>query len=98
MSTRDMMPEFELFQPSDLENAFSLLDRYGANSWKLAGGQDSLDWFKDRNKRPLAVIDLKGLPGLVGINETADGIEIGAMTTLTTIAESPLIRERYSLL
>jgi xanthine dehydrogenase YagS FAD-binding subunit len=98
MSTRDMMPEFELFQPSDLENAFSLLDRYGANGWKLAGGQDSLDWFKDRNKRPLAVIDLKGLPGLVGINESADGIEIGAMTTLTAIAESPLIQERYSLL
>jgi xanthine dehydrogenase YagS FAD-binding subunit len=98
MSTRDMMPEFELFQPADLENAFSLLDRYGADAWKMAGGQDSLDWFKDRNKRPLAVIDLKGLPGLSGINETADGIEIGAMTTLTEIAESALIRERYSVL
>lgn len=98
MSTRDMMPEFELFQPADLENAFSLLDRYGANGWKMAGGQDSLDWFKDRNKRPLAVIDLKGLPGLSGINETGDGIEIGALTTLTTIAESPVIRERYGVL
>lgn len=98
MSIRDMMPDFELFQPSDLENAFSLLDRYGDGAWKLAGGQDSLDWFKDRNKRPLAVIDLKGLPGLSGINETADGIEIGAMTTLTEIADNALIRERYNLL
>ena len=44
MSTRDMMPEFELFQPADLDNAFSLLDRYGANGWKLAGGQDSVRW------------------------------------------------------
>lgn len=97
MSTRDMMPEFELFQPTDLENAFSLFERYGESAWKMAGGQDSLDWFKDRNKRPLAVIDLKGL-GLSGITETADGIEIGALTTLTAIAESELIRTNYGLL
>ena len=32
MSTRDMMPEFELFQPADLENAFSLFDRYGESA------------------------------------------------------------------
>ena len=98
MSTRDMMPNFELFQPADLENTFSLLDRYGDGAWPLAGGQDSLDWFKDRNKRPVAVIDLKGLPGLNGINETADGVEIGAMTTLATIAGSPLIQANYGLL
>src|SRR5688572_18373779 len=98
MSTRDMMPDFELFQPSDLENAFSLLDRYGAGAWKLAGGQDSLDWFKDRNKRPLAVIDLKGLPGLAAINEGAEGVEIGVMTTVTALAESQVIRERYGVL
>ena len=97
MSTRDMMPEFELFQPADLENAFSLFDRYGESAWKLAGGQDSLDWFKDRNKRPLAVIDLKGL-GLSGITETAEGIEIGALTTLTAIAENAMIRANYGLL
>jgi len=98
MSTRDMMPEFELFQPSDLENALDLLGRYGTGAWKLAGGQDSLDWFKDRNKRPVAVIDLKGLPGLSGILETADGIEIGAMTTLAAIADSPVIQQNYGVL
>jgi xanthine dehydrogenase YagS FAD-binding subunit len=98
MSLRDMMPPFELFQPADLPNAFELLDRYGADGWRLAGGQDSLDWFKERNKRPVAVIDLKGLTGLKGINETADGIEIGALTTLTEIAESPLIQQRFGLL
>lgn len=98
MSTRDMMPNFELFQPSDLENAFGLLDRYGAEAWPMAGGQDSLDWFKDRNKRPVAVIDLKGLPGMRGVTQNADGIEIGAMTTLSEIAENALILQNYSLL
>jgi xanthine dehydrogenase YagS FAD-binding subunit len=98
MSTKDMMPNFDLFQPSDMGNALDLLDRYGDDAWPLAGGQDSLDWFKDRIKRPVAVIDLAGIPGMTGITETANGIEIGAMTTLTEIAENPLIQNSYGVL
>ncbi len=98
MSTKDMMPNFDLFQPSDMGNAIDLLDQYGADAWPLAGGQDSLDWFKDRIKRPVAVIDLAGIPGMTGINETANGIEIGALTTLTEIAESPIIQSNYAVL
>ena len=30
--------------------------------------------------------------------ETADGVEIGAVTTLTEIAKNPIIRERYGVL
>jgi xanthine dehydrogenase YagS FAD-binding subunit len=98
MSTKDMMPHFDLFQPSDVENAVELLDRYGADGWAIAGGQDSLAWFKDRVKRPVAVIDLKGIPGLTGITETAEGLEIGALTSLTEIADNTLIQNNYSLL
>tara|TARA_R110000824_G_scaffold52692_5_gene146328 strand:- start:3650 stop:4642 length:993 start_codon:yes stop_codon:yes gene_type:complete len=98
MSTKDMMPHFDLFQPSDMENALDLLDQYQDGAWPLAGGQDSLDWFKDRIKRPVAVIDLAGIPGMTGINETADGIEIGALTTLHEIAESALIQSAYGVL
>jgi len=95
---RDMMTGFELFQPADVEAALELLDRHGSNGWKLAGGYDSLDWLKNRSKGPQAVIDLEGLDELRGIRETADGIEIGALTTLTEIETSPLIRERFGLL
>jgi xanthine dehydrogenase YagS FAD-binding subunit len=94
----DMMPHFELFQPADLETAFELLDRWGSRGWKLAGGHDSLDWFKDRTKGPDAVIDLEGIPELKGVRETADGIEIGAMTTLTEIERNAILQERYGLL
>jgi xanthine dehydrogenase YagS FAD-binding subunit len=64
----------------------------------LAGGQDSLDWFKDRAKRPGAVIDLTGTDELQGIRETDGGIEIGAMTTLTEIESHPRIHDRFRLL
>jgi xanthine dehydrogenase YagS FAD-binding subunit len=96
--SKDMMPRFELFQPADLAGALALADKYGKDGWKLAGGQDSLDWFKDRAKRPAAVIDLGGIAELKGVRETADGIEIGALTTLAEIGSNALIRERYGLL
>ena len=95
---KDMMPHFELYQPDSLETALDLAIRHRGNAWPLAGGQDSLDWFKDRAKRPGAVIDLTGIDELHGIRETNDGIEIGAMTTLTEIESHPLIYDRFRLL
>ena len=95
---KDMMTRFELYRPTDLAGALELLDKLGPDGWKMAGGQDSLDWFKDRAKRPSAVVDLSGITAMRGIHETADGIEIGALTTLTEVAESSLIQERYAVL
>ena len=95
---RDMMPSFELLQPAKLADALSLLDRRGKDIWKMAGGNDSLDWFKDRVKRPKAVMDLGGIAELKGIRETADGIEIGALTTLAEIANSPVIQSKFKVL
>ncbi len=96
---RDMMAGFELFQPDTIEGAVDLLNRYGDESWALAGGNDSLDWFKDRVKRPRYVVDLTGIPQLKGIRETADGgVEIGALTTLTEVETNALIQDRYSVL
>jgi xanthine dehydrogenase YagS FAD-binding subunit len=65
----------------------------------MAGGNDSLDWFKDRIKRPQTVVDLTSLDELRGIRELPDGgIEIGALTTLTEIQNNAIVRDRYSLL
>ena len=96
--SRDMMPHFELYQPDTLENAIDLARRIGKGAWFLAGGNDSLDWFKDRHKRPTAVIEISGIASLKGIRETEEGLEIGALTTLADIESSPLVREKYSLL
>ncbi len=95
---RDMMANFELYQPTTIDHALNLMDRYGDDGWVLAGGLDSFDWFKDRAKKPGAVIDINGIDDLHGIRETADGIEIGALTTLTEIETSALIKEKYGVL
>jgi xanthine dehydrogenase YagS FAD-binding subunit len=95
---RDMMPNFELLQPTKLADALTLLNSRGKDIWKMAGGNDSLDWFKDRVKRPKAVMDLGGIAELKGIRETSDGVEIGALTTLSEVANSPLIRQKFKVL
>ena len=95
---KDMMKRFDLYQPEDIASALELFDKLGSDSWKMAGGQDSLDWFKDRAKRPSSVVDLSKIDEMRGIRETSDGLEIGALTTLTEITENTLIKNHYSLL
>jgi xanthine dehydrogenase YagS FAD-binding subunit len=95
---RDVMPAFELLQPSSAADAQRLLEHHGADAWVMAGGLDSFDWLKDRIKRPKVVVDLSGVSELKGIRTTSDGIEIGAMTTLTEVVKNPIVREKYGLL
>lgn len=94
----DAMTGFELLQPTTIDDAVELLDRHGREGWVLAGGYDSLDWFKDRVKQPTAVIDLEGVEELRGVRSVGGGIEIGAMTTLTEVERNDSIRSRYGLL
>jgi len=99
---RDVMAAFELFQPASVADAQKLLEQHGPDAWVLAGGLDSFDWLKDRIKKPKVVIDLSGIGELRGIrasgNDGSDGIEIGAMTTLTELVNHPIIRQKFDLL
>ena len=95
---RDVMPAFELFQPANVNDALTLVDRHGSNAWIMAGGLDTFDWLKDRSKRTNVVIDLSQMSDLRGIKEVDGGVEIGALTTLTEVVRHPVIREKFGLL
>ena len=97
-TSHDVMPDIELYQPTDEANALELAATLGREGWLLAGGQDTYGWLKDRNKSPAAMIELTKIDAWKGVTETADGIEIGALTTLTDIVNDPLIQSRYGLL
>jgi xanthine dehydrogenase YagS FAD-binding subunit len=92
------MPDIDLYQPTDEENALALASTLGEDGWLLAGGQDTYGWLKDRNKSPTAMIELTKIDAWKGIRETADGIEIGALTTLREIIDNALIQSRYGVL
>ena len=95
----DVMPVFELFQPATVDDTVALLEKYGRDAWVLAGGLDSFDWFKDRNKRRQVVVDLSGVEALRGVKKAGDGgIEIGATTTLTDVANDATVKANFRLL
>jgi xanthine dehydrogenase YagS FAD-binding subunit len=95
---RDVMPVFELFQPATIDDAVRLLDQHGTDALVLAGGLDSMDWLKDRLKKPKVVVDLGQIKELKGVREANGGIEIGAMTPLTEVVKHPLVKEKFSIL
>ena len=95
---RDVMPAFDQLQPTSAGDAQKLLQQHGEQAWVMAGGLDSLDWLKDRIKKPKVLVDLSGIDELKGIRTSSDGIEIGATTTLTEIANNPVISSQYSVL
>ncbi len=95
---RDVLPVFELYQPATIDDAVRLLDQHGTDALVLAGGLDSMDWLKDRLKKPKAVVDLGQIKELKGIREANGGLEIGAMTPLTEVVKHPVVRDKYSLL
>jgi xanthine dehydrogenase YagS FAD-binding subunit len=94
----DMMPAFELLQPASVEDAVSLLAKHGSDAWVMAGGLDSFDWLKDRIRKPKVVVELGAIESLRGVKAAGDGIEIGAMTTLTEVVHHPMVREKFGLL
>ena len=98
MPSHDVMPNMELFQPTQVEDALSLADRFADRGWLVGGGQDTYGWLKDRTKTTEALIDLSAISSLRGIKETEDGLEIGALTTLSEIGGDLKIQRSYSLL
>lgn len=94
----DFMHSFDLYAPASVEEAAELLDKHGKDAWVVAGGKDSFDWFKDRIKKPQAVIDISGLKQLHGIKDQGDHISIGAVTTLSEIEDSKLLKDNFPIL
>ena len=95
---RDVIPQLELFQPTSADDALALLAEHGSDAWVYAGGLDTLDWLKDRVKRPRVVVDLGGVESMREIRSTADGIEIGAMARLIDVVNHPDIQARFPAL
>ncbi len=92
-----MLPNFAYVRPNSLEETFKQLASTG--SVVHAGGTDLLGCLRDRVFEAGTVVSLTRLQQLRGIQKTKDGgLLIGALTTITEVAENPLVRERYPVL
>jgi 4-hydroxybenzoyl-CoA reductase subunit beta len=96
------LPDFKLLRPRSLDEALGHLAKRANSAARLrmvAGGTDLIPSMRQKLFEPEYVLDLRHIPQLQGIREQkGSGVEIGALTSLTTIEYSELLRRRYSVL
>ncbi len=92
------MHPFEYVEAQTLEEAVTLLSALSGGAHLVAGGTDLLDEIKEGVAAPDRLVSLARIPGLEGITETNEGLTIGAMTTISDIADHPIVRSQYTAL
>jgi xanthine dehydrogenase YagS FAD-binding subunit len=94
------MRKFEYFNARTVDEAVSVLRRYGGRARVIAGGTDLIGTMKDEilPTYPEAVIDIKNIPGLDVIGEDKGILRIGALTRLEDIATNDTVRADYAAL
>jgi carbon-monoxide dehydrogenase medium subunit len=88
---------FTYLEPSTLDEALALLAQYGDEAKLIAGGTGLVNFMKQRLVRPSFVIGLRGLKCLAQVEE-AEGIRIGALTTLQSLTTCEPVRRCAPLL
>ncbi len=96
------LPDFRLLRPHTLEEAVAHLGTHGSDTDRfriVAGGTDLIPSMKQKLFEPEYVLDIRHIAELNGIRERkGSGVEIGALTPLSEIEHTPLLRSRYSVL
>jgi xanthine dehydrogenase YagS FAD-binding subunit len=93
-----MMRAFEYVSPSTRAQALSLLGTNWGQTEILAGGTDLLALMKDDVVAPKRLINIKEIKDLHGVSSTAQGVRIGALTTLGDLADDATVKKNYPAL
>jgi xanthine dehydrogenase YagS FAD-binding subunit len=90
------MQAFEYVTPSKKEQVATLLSEQAAI---LAGGTDLLALMKDEVVVPKRLVNIKQIDGLRGISyQPGNGLRLGALVTITELAEDNAVRQHYPML
>lgn len=96
------LPQFKLLRPRTLDETIWLLAKHhtGVSPVRiLAGGTDLIPSMRQKLFEPEFVLDLRHVSELRGIQEEQGiGVEIGALTPLSEIEHSALLKRRYPVL
>ena len=87
------MKPFDFVKPDDQEAVIAALAAHSPNVRILAGGTDYLVELKHVSQSPGTVVDVSQIAELKGIEETEDGLRIGAGVTHSAIMADPLIEK-----
>ncbi|HEX6484318.1 MAG TPA: FAD binding domain-containing protein [Ktedonobacteraceae bacterium] len=93
------LPPFRYLAPRRLDEAAQMLAEEGEQAMLVAGGTDLYPNMKRRQFTPPVLIGLRNIVSLKGISGSPEeDLRVGTGTTLTTLAEHPLIQQHYPAL
>lgn len=90
------LPNFELHESTSLAEAGELMRRFAPDARLLAGGTDLLVDLKTGRVATGHLVSIGGIPDLNGVSATDEGLRIGALTSITDLDRSPVVRERFA--
>jgi len=92
------LPPFEYHAPQSLDQALALKAQFGSAAAILAGGTDLIVNLKNRLSSPAAVVSLKNIKELRGIEDKGDAVIIRSGTSLIDTARHPAVRDHFPIL
>ncbi len=95
---RAYLPEYEMKAPQDLADALALLSSEPGVWRPFAGGTDLMVLFEAGLLAHKKFINLWNLPELKGIEETAEHVTLGGLTTYTEVQRSSVLQKEFPLL
>jgi carbon-monoxide dehydrogenase medium subunit len=99
LSVMKRLKPFAYFEPATLAEASKILIDQGSRAYLLAGGTDLLVRMKRGEIDLSALVNLKGIDGMNRIELDAEtGLQIGALTTISSLEQSSLVRSAYPVL
>ncbi len=90
--------EFAYEKPKNLAEALALLGKFGKKARILAGGTDVANEMKQGFRIPELLVDIKDIQELKRIEQTKQGIWIGALVTFDQIRQSKMLKENLQIL
>ena len=88
----------DYYNARTIDEAVSLLDRYGEEAKIISGGTDVISLMKNRVLSPSVLVNIKPIKKMKNIVVNPSGIAIGALTLINDIERSALIKSKYPIL
>jgi CO/xanthine dehydrogenase FAD-binding subunit len=90
---------FEYFEPKTIKEAVDILSTHDSGTKILAGGVDLVPRLRKRQIHPEYMVNIQQAKEMNGtIEDTAEGLRIGALASLRSIELSPLVQKNYFVL
>lgn len=95
------LPAFSYIAPSTVDDALSLLEKYGSRAKVIAGGSDLLHLMKRGaiSQVPDVLVDVKRIGEMHHLNlDAVGGLSMGALVTIGELEDSEVVAEHFPLL